>query len=495
MGAAVSTPWFCVVDPEFKNTTPIGHYVIYDRAVCEAAERLGYRTLILGRKTIDATHVGGTPFVPAFTYGIWETDPAYHLNGRGERRGRMRAGYRFFREPRSALAPFRLKSETLFVFVQSVYGLQIFGWALFSLWSWLVRGSKVAILLRYQHEFYDDDVSTLGFRILEWLVWAGRVRFVTDSQRLADDYSVLTKAPFDVVPIPHAQMPAPAEMAKAGSRLRFGTLGGARDEKGIGEIVDAIELLNRHNLASDIQFVLHVHSSWPDAITEKLAKFKVRVPENVKLIEDPLDDEEYRKLLYSLDVLVLPYWRSIYRSRTSGPLTEGVATGKVAIVTRDTWLHDELKQHGAGVTCEDRSPVDLARAIKETAARFEELHCAAQVRRYTRPSITMQSNLLRRSRLCSSPKKCRWIGALASSSPPDSIVSSSNIRSWRCHRSVSHVDRVLPQSLPTMMSSPIRYAPPGFGNWFCGSNAEACVARIMRSPLRRETANSSLHRA
>lgn len=372
-----SRPWFCVVDPELKDTNPTGHYLVYDRTVCEAAERLGYNSMILGRKTIDGAKIGDTPIIPTFTYGIWEADPADYRYG--EPCG-LRAGYRFFRELRSALSRFDLHADS-FVFVQSVYRLQIFGWALFSVWSWLVRGPKVAILLRYQHEFYDDDASALGFRILEWFVWAGKVRFLTDSERLADDFSVLTKAPFDVVPIPHADIPEPAEAPiLASGRLRFGTLGGARDEKGVSEIINAIELLARHGLASDIQFVLHIHNAWPENIFEKLEKLKEQTPENVSLIEHALSDEDYGKLLHSLDVVLLPYWRSVYRSRTSGPLTEAISAGKAVIVTRDTWLEDEMEARGAGVVCADRSPIDLARAILEAAHRFEELNRAARAR-------------------------------------------------------------------------------------------------------------------
>lgn len=378
MTTAYKRPWFCVVDPELKNMTPIGHYQAYDRTVCEAAERLGYRTLILGRKTSNVVQLGTTRVVPAFTYGIWRTSEADYRKD-GSHRRPMRAGWRFFRELRFALAPFHLKSDS-FVFVQSVYALQVFGLALFVLWCWLARGPKVAVLLRYQPEFYKDHLAALGFRILEWLVWAGRVSFVTDSRRLAEDYRALTKAPFDVVPIPHPRISPPLPAADRGARLRFGTLGGARGEKGINEIIDAIGLLNSDGSASDIQFVLHVHSPFPD-VAEKLSSFKSRVPSNVTLIEEPLDDAGYGKLLYSLDVLVLPYWHSVYRSRTSGPLAEAIAAGKVVIVTRDTWLAEEMQQRGAGIACADHSPTDLARAILEAAARFEELHVLAQARR------------------------------------------------------------------------------------------------------------------
>lgn len=379
MTVAYRGPWFCVVDPELEGMTQIGHYQIYDRMVCEAAERLGYSTLILGRKTFNTTHLGATPVIPAFTYGIWESSPADYNKDGGHRR-RMRVAWRFFRESRAALALFHLKSDS-FVFFQSVSSLQIPGLAFFGLWCRLVRGPKVVIFLRYQHWLYDHLVSAFGFRILEMLVWAGQVRFVTDSQGLVEDYRALTRAPIHVVPIPHAQIRARPHAANRDRHLRFGTLGGARAEKGIGDFIDAIGLLNHNGLASNMQFFLYVHSPSPDEILQKFNKLKEQAPNNVTLIENPLDDDEYADLLNSLDVLALPYWRSTYRSRTSGILAEGIASGKVAIVTRGTWLEDEMNQSGAGVACEDRSPADLARAILETAARFEELHAVALARR------------------------------------------------------------------------------------------------------------------
>jgi hypothetical protein len=143
-----STRWFCVVDPELKSLDPTGHYLVYDRVVCEAAGNLGFRPIILARNTISGL-IGDIAAVPAFSLGIWEADPSEFRHGQP---CGFRAGYRFFRELRSAISRLGLGSDSI-VFAQSVYRLQIFGWALFSLWSWAVRGPKTAILLRYQHEF------------------------------------------------------------------------------------------------------------------------------------------------------------------------------------------------------------------------------------------------------------------------------------------------------------------------------------------------------
>lgn len=371
-------PYFCIADPEIESETAIGHYHVYNHVVCEAAERLGYRTLILGRKVAKTLQLGGRLVIPTFTLGIWETKGVV---------------CQLIRDLRAALLRFRLRSNS-FMFFPSPTSLQLPALAIFGFWSRLTGGPKLLIFLRYQYEHYDHPISLFGFRLLERLVWAGQVRLVTDSDRLANDYSVLTRAPVDVVPIPHGEIRARPGAVARGRPLRFGTLGGARGEKGICEFIDAIGLLNSHGLASNAEFVLHVHS--PSADTqEKLDALMAQLPRNVTLVDKPLNDDEYAELLGGLDVLVLPYWRSVYRSRTSGALVEGIAAGKIVIVTRDTWLDDEMKRRGAGVVCADRSAVDLARSVLDVEKRFGEFHEDAAKHRSDRSPYEIAEQLVK----------------------------------------------------------------------------------------------------
>jgi len=95
-----------------------------------------------------------------------------------------------------------------------------------------------------------------------------------------------------------------------------------------------------------------------------------------------MDAASYAALLESVDVVLVPYWREIYWSRTSGIVLEAIASGKPIIVTSDTWMSDELQRWGAGIGIPNRDPRALADAIEQVAritAPLRNAPCQAHV--------------------------------------------------------------------------------------------------------------------
>ncbi|HEY2132440.1 MAG TPA: glycosyltransferase, partial [Acetobacteraceae bacterium] len=82
--------------------------------------------------------------------------------------------------------------------------------------------------------------------------------------------------------------------------------------------------------------------------------------------------------LHEADLVLLPYWRSIYTARTSGVFMEALAAGKPVIATRDSWMSDQLATQGAGVLCDDCNAADLARAIRQAALELVQLTAKAR---------------------------------------------------------------------------------------------------------------------
>lgn len=359
-------PSFYIADPELRGN--IGHYLVYARTIAAEAEKNGFDATILAHRDFAGT--GTTESIkPAFKLTMWECPKIS---------GSLGAAIGFFRDLRKAVRAGGIDSRSI-VFGPSVFRLQILGWALFALTNLISPKPRIVILLRYQPSLYRSVTAWIGFRILETIARRARVEMVTDSHRLAADYREITSLPFGVLPIPHGvrtssssrKRSRPERSGRAAGKLRFVSLGNARDEKGILEILTAIQSLAELGLDRKLEFVLQVNAPYPDAISADIERARKPGRKNVVFIDKQLSSGEYDALLESADAVLLPYWPSIYRSRTSGPFAEAIAAGKPAVVSRGTWMADFAEISSFCEFCAAQNPTDLARAILSLARRIE----------------------------------------------------------------------------------------------------------------------------
>lgn len=71
------------------------------------------------------------------------------------------------------------------------------------------------------------------------------------------------------------------------------------------------------------------------------------------LLTDNFTDAQYATMVGSADVVLLPYRRSTFRTRTSGVLLDAIAAGKPVVAVRDTWAGDVIERFGIGTTYDD----------------------------------------------------------------------------------------------------------------------------------------------
>ncbi|MHB1953500.1 MAG: glycosyltransferase [Sulfobacillus sp.] len=231
-----------------------------------------------------------------------------------------------------------------------------------------VGGVPAAILLRYPPAFYRPGSlrGKRAFRLLEKAFDLGTLRVCSDSKRLAADFSRHTYVPIEILPIPHTLGEddiAYPRWPAGDTPLRLASLGNARAEKGILEIMLAIDIIHRTRPDAAVEFVLQVNN--PDhECAHAIAQFRTRCPSNVRIVDRAMESAEYRALLRSLDVVLVPYHTSVYASRTSGVFLEAVAAAKPVIATSGTWMADELDRYGAGIIVESGDPNALAAAIE-----------------------------------------------------------------------------------------------------------------------------------
>jgi glycosyltransferase involved in cell wall biosynthesis len=265
-----------------------------------------------------------------------------------------------------------------------------------ALWAWLRRfkpEQAPTLILTLRLSIYRSDLHRwspsviwymLGLRLLERLTHKYRIHFVTDSAMLVDEFHRLTNLSIHVVPIPHIDLIQSASnlSRSPSSFVRMVSLGSARVAKGFDILAKAIQLLHSRGELDNIKLDLHCyHSVGDEVISSAVGLLKDLNHPNINLIDRVVNETEYYQMLADADVVLIPYVQSIYLSNTSGIFVEAVAAGKPVVVTEGTWMSAQLKTFGAGITCRDLDPENLARAICEGRDKHLELEKKAQTGR------------------------------------------------------------------------------------------------------------------
>ncbi len=367
-------PLFCIADQSLRDF--VGHHFSYDQAVAEAARAAGFTPLVLGHRDLPADVACQADAVPAFRDDIWAQRKG--VGPLRRRRDDLFRNRRFAEDLRAAL-PKDLPPGSILL-AHMLTRRQLLGLA--EVAGSLPRHVTMVALLRYQPEFYDDDLSKRAFTQLRRAVGAGaRLRLASDSARLARRIGRLAGLPVEVLPIPHTPPELPRPAPAEGRPLHLVSLGNARDEKGFFEILDAIRRLRSEpgGLAG-LRFTLQANDAAP-ALAAAIDDLAMDLPEEVRLLRRALSPQAYTRLLAESDILLLPYWREIYEARTSGVLPEALGGGRPVICTAGTWMADELALHGAGILVADHDPAGLARAIRLARQSWTRLAAGAEAGR------------------------------------------------------------------------------------------------------------------
>lgn len=373
-------PVFLVIDPALK--TGAGHYAEYIRALQPAIEATGYSLRVaIPRSASSADRLGFE--ADRILTADFDTTVAWIPRFRSFA-DLLRTTIRFRADLRSVLGLFTDTCLTLFV--PTVDQRFLIAWWWWSLWPH-PNVTNVTLLLRYS--FADGESWRAEARWASLAFWLFRhtrcqvpIRMVTDSDRLAAEYVALGAPAMSTIGIPHTAEGSPPKRNDDRVSIRYVTLGDVRPEKGFELVASAIRLAIDTGIRN-VEFVLHAY-----AISEEDARARDRAvselpPDRVRMVTGLLPRAEYLELLQAADVVILPYSRSSYRSRTSGPFVEAVGLGRPVIVTSGTWMSDQLEALGSGVTFSDGDAQDLVRAIVEVRDRYADFRNRAEQARET----------------------------------------------------------------------------------------------------------------
>ena len=182
-----------------------------------------------------------------------------------------------------------------------------------------------------------------AFQTFEQEIGERKVFFYTDSTELTQQYEQLGTFPFHTLSIPHTYSPRDA-LAHEGP-LRVTYLGDARREKGYHLLPKIVGDLRQDGLAGKLHFVVqsnyNVPGGEPEAVVAR-GQLDSFLGSMVSLYKQALCTADYKALLLSSDITILPYDRTSYSARSSGILVESLAAGIPVIVPAGTWLSRQL---------------------------------------------------------------------------------------------------------------------------------------------------------
>lgn len=221
-----------------------------------------------------------------------------------------------------------------------------------------------------------QQYKPLIFRLYDWasrlLEKNKEVRFVTDSEVIAKQYTAKYKQSMTVLPIPHVF--GMGEITTGVNKpYRLFLPGPARIEKGVETITAALEHLQQQHpdILSQIEVVMQFFG---EKEKEQLQALQARMRKlNCKLdFLGKLSSEEYKAQFLKAQIILIPYLNSRgYQARTSGVLAEAIAAAKPFITTSDSWMDDQVKTYGTGLSIRDSSASDLAHAILAMIGDYE----------------------------------------------------------------------------------------------------------------------------
>jgi hypothetical protein len=231
-------------------------------------------------------------------------------------------------------------------------------------------------LLRYQRSIFDFQIGREIAAIVETHSIPRNLNFVTDSDGLVAEFTTM----FPEQKLINIDIPLIAKKIKSQipeNVFRVSTFGNARGEKGIDCILEASEKMESSFLKNQIVFDLQLNS--PSLDVEKIVlKFKSKEHLNACYTDNSLEDSDYDERLARSQVILLPYSEEIYRNRTSGVLREAEVYAKPLIVSKNTWLENQINSYAGGVVV-DHSAEGIIHGVREIQANYDRYEIEASI--------------------------------------------------------------------------------------------------------------------
>lgn len=379
-------PLLILFDQNLKSAQ--GHYLGYAAAVAGAADRCGIQPIIVGHRDVDPSTGATLDVRPALARTYWQElaappglDPYQHFAD-----GALALADAVEQVCADAGAD---AGDVLFCPNANLVHAMAAARFADRLGDRLPR---VALLFRRDCS-EQGRLAGLGSRIGSALLrqaladlhaapGASRVRLLTDSDELSDDYSEATGRRFQTAPIPvDPRLGArPASGDRRPTTLIY--LGDARAEKGYDLLPAVAAALSGELREGRVRLIAQSNFNLPGGEPGiAAARAELARHPNVVLLEEPLSQDEYVAWLGESDLALLPYRPDDYVARTSGILAEALCAGLPAVVPGGTWLSGQVRRHGSGRVFVGHEAGVFVEAVLDSLKDLPGLSAAARERR------------------------------------------------------------------------------------------------------------------
>lgn len=356
-----------ILDPSLRRFD--GHFYHYDQVISQEANAYGVETTVWASRCVTREAGVGMVAVPCFRFQLEDSSetPAALATA-------------FYEDLQKAAQQIPCTQDVIF-FLHTTTSTQIPPAVRF-IGSERNRYNSLVILLRYSPLINPTNPDTKNveqyrkaLQMLSDSAASDRIRLISDSDLLINEYSNITDKPIELVPIPHVEFKKTVTGDTETQRIVY--LGNARSSKGFQYLPYVISQIRPYLAAREWAAEIQANVMFERDKESVLAVCQLR-KEPVTLWEHELTSQQYASLLGRASLVVIPYQTLWYHSQTSGVFAEAVGQGKPVVVPKGTWMARQLTKNGAGFSFFPGDRVDLANAVLAAMKQVDFLQAKAE---------------------------------------------------------------------------------------------------------------------
>lgn len=146
--------------------------------------------------------------------------------------------------------------------------------------------------------------------------------------------------------------------------------------KGYDLLAEAVEKMGERGQVNDLRFV--VRELYQPTTPPSMRQVADQLRPWVEIVDGILSPDAYRRRMIESDIVLVPYRRDAFRSRTSGVISDAILLGKPVVTTAGTWGGEQVMRFGNGATFEDGDVEGFIKALSEVKTHYRRYVTQAQ---------------------------------------------------------------------------------------------------------------------
>lgn len=206
----------------------------------------------------------------------------------------------------------------------------------------------------------------------------GRVVVCADSEDNAQRFETDLKRKMQVLPIPLYGPPTkPLGLDGRDGAITVGYFGYPTVANGYELAVRAYEHFIAERNYPALKFLMRINDQFGESALKSQFEVFRRNTDRLDLVTRFVTSEEHRQLIARCDIIMIPYSKSYYGTRTSGILLDALVQGKVVVVPEDTWMSRTVAQCGSGRKFASGDSQSLLDALEDVIENYGKYKTAA----------------------------------------------------------------------------------------------------------------------